>query len=370
MPTPLQQASHAAAPAGDWAEEFYAQGWRGPHGRYPWVVLERVACSARRFEQVLREAEAQGGGWVFGLCFYRVLDAPTFDVYADTPTRLRIVSAIREAPARRAAEFEQFERPNWEARGVPPALLVQMTPRPDQPLTVEGFQWPILLVATEPDTCKLVLLGTVASMDIVLHALVARHDAEIDEAVALLILLTCHGKPADVKYDILADGTKVPRLTFADSAYTQPFHPKRFTEIRLALRSTTDSVAARRAALLQLLAKHIPEVIASLRRSPPSPGMPIHSVARSRLAEVASDGLLGRSRRAKRHAEREPWWKQLDALTLRVRRLYLRSLSRSEREEVQAARKGKRSARNPSTKRVLLLRAKAKLRNVMRPGSD
>src|SRR2546426_3030057 len=90
--------------AGDWAEEFYDRGWCGPDGWHPWVVLERVACSARRFEQALREARAQDG-WAFRLCSYPILDAPTFDIFADTATRRRIVEAIRESLARRAAEF-------------------------------------------------------------------------------------------------------------------------------------------------------------------------------------------------------------------------------------------------------------------------
>ncbi len=220
--------------ASDWPEGFYGRGWSGPDGWYPWVVLERVACSARRFDQALREAQARDG-WAFGLCSYRILDAPTFDFHADTATQLRIVRAIVESPARRATEFDQFWRPHWEARGLPPGLITQITPRPDEPLTEESFNWPVLLVATEPDTGKLVLLGSVASMDILLSALVDRHDVDVDDALALLVLLTCHGKPADVKYETDADGTVVPRLTFAASAFTQPFHPERFTQIRLAL---------------------------------------------------------------------------------------------------------------------------------------
>lgn len=117
----------------DCAEEFFARGWLGRYGRHPWVVLERVACTARRFEQALREARARDG-WAFGVCSYRILDAPTFDIYADTATRLRIVEAICEFPARRAA-------------------------RPNQPLMEESFKWPVLLVAAAPDTGKLTLLG-------------------------------------------------------------------------------------------------------------------------------------------------------------------------------------------------------------------
>ena len=368
MTVPLVHTSHALPPnASDWPEGFYGRGWSGPDGWYPWVVLERVACSARRFDQALREAQARDG-WAFGLCSYRILDAPTFDFHADTATQLRIVRAIVESPARRATEFDQFWRPHWEARGLPPGLITQITPRPDEPLTEESFNWPVLLVATEPDTGKLVLLGSVASMDILLSALVDRHDVDVDDALALLVLLTCHGKPADVKYETDADGTVVPRLTFAASAFTQPFHPERFTQIRLALRATTDSIRERRAALLRLLAEHIPGVVTSLRRKPPSASRTVQSVARSRLAESVSDALLGRSRRARAHTD-DPWWDHLDVLSLRQRRLFFSSLSDAERKELKAARGRRRSLRNPNTRRVLLHRAKAKLRSILRETS-
>ena len=248
MTIPREHTSDLPPPIpGDWAEEFYVRGWRGPGGCYPWVVLERVACSPHQFKRALREAQARDG-WAFGLCSYRILDAPTFDIHANTATQLRIVGAIRESATRRATEFDQYWRPHWEAKGLPAALITQITPRPDEPLTEETFNWPVLLVATEPDTRKLVLLGSVASMDIHLHALVARQDVGIDEALALLVLFTCHGKPADVKYETHADGTLVPRLTFWASAFTQPFHLKRFTQIRLALRATADSTSERKAA--------------------------------------------------------------------------------------------------------------------------
>ena len=354
--------------AGDWAKEFYARGWRGPDGWYPWVVLQRVARSPRRFERALREAQARDG-WAFGLCSYRVLDAPTFDIHADTAKRLRIVGAIRESTARRATEFDQFWRPHWEARGLPQALITQITPRPNESLTEKSFNWPVLLVATEPDTRKLVLLGSVASMDVLLHALVARQDVGIDEALALLVLLTCHGKPADVKYETQADGTMVPRLTVSASAFTQPFHLKRFTQIRLALRATTDSLNERRAALLRLLAEHVPGVVTSLRRNPPSTGRTVHSVARSRLAESVSDALLGRSRRVSPGHSGDRWWDHVDTVPLRQRRLFFRSLSHAEREELNAARKGRRSVRNPNTRRVLLHRANVKLRSILREAS-
>jgi len=331
--------------------------------------VERVATTASRFEEGLRRAR-NTDGWAFGLCSHRVLDAPTFDVYANTATRLRIVRAIREFPAQRAAEFEAFERPHWQARGIPPTLLGQMTPASDRPLRDADFNWPVLLVAAEPDTRNLVLLGGVASMDLILHALVARDDVGIDEALAVLILLTCHGKPADVKNETCADGSVVHHLTFSDSAFTQPFHPERFRQIRLALQTTAASTDARRVALLQLLAEHIPSVIGSLRRSPPRAGKAIHSITRSRLAESVSDALLGRSRRARRGSGVDPWWEHLDALPLRERRLYFRSLSHAEREEVKAAKTRKPSVRNANTSRVLLHRAKVKLRKVLRDGAE
>ncbi len=369
MTTPLEYTSHCLLPdTGDWAEEFYCRGWRGPDGYCPWVVLERVACSPRRFDQALREARARDG-WAFGLCSYHILDAPTFDIHADTATHLRIVEAIREAPGRRAAEFDQFWRPHWGARGLPPALITQITPRPDEPLAEKGFTWPVLLFASEPDTGKLVLLGSVASMDILLHALVARHDVDVDDTLALLVLLTCHGKPADVKYETNADGTVVPRLTFSASAFTQPFHPERFRQLRLALRATTDSPSERQATLLRLLAEHIPGVITSLRRKRPSPSRTVHSVARSRLAESVSDAVLGRSRRVRQRRRDDPWWDHLDVLSFRQRRLFFRSLSDAERKELKAARAKRRSLRNPNTRRVLLHRAKVKLRSILREAS-
>lgn len=367
--TPVEHSRNGISGGGrDWAHGFYAKGWSGAAGHLPWVVIERVAASARRIDRALREARSRDG-WAFGLCSYRILDAPTFDIHANTATQLRIVGAIREFPALRAPEFDQFWRPHWEARGLPQALITQVTPRPNEPLTEKNINWPVLLVATEPDTRKLVLLGSVASMDILLHALVARQDVGIDEALALLVLLTCHGKPADVKYETQADGTMVPRLTFSASAFTQPFHLKRFKQIRLALRATADSTSERKAALLQLLAEHIPNVITSLRQKPPSGSRTVNSVARSRLAESVSDTLLGRSRRVGPGTRGDPWWDHLDAVPLRQRRLFFRSLSHAEREELNAARMERRSVRKPTTRRVLLHRAKAKLRSILREAS-
>ncbi len=102
----------------DWAQDFYDRGWRGRHKSLRWIVVERVASTPRRFERALAEVRVTDG-WAFGACYYRILDAPTFDIHADTAT---IVGAIRESPARRAAEFEQYWRPHWEARGLPQAL--------------------------------------------------------------------------------------------------------------------------------------------------------------------------------------------------------------------------------------------------------
>jgi hypothetical protein len=352
----------ASVKAADWAEYFFTSGWRH---RYPWVVLERVPCDPARFEQALREAE---DGWVFGLCSYRVLHAPTFHVYADRAIQLRIVQAIREYPARRTAEFQQFERPSLEAAGWPPSILAQIAPHSDTPLTDRDFKWPVLLVAMDPDSGKYVNLGHVASLDILLPALVRADDVVIDEALALLILHTCHGKPADVAYETLADGTLVPHPTYSKSAFRRPFHPQRFKQILPALRQrcADESPAARETALLQLLAVQIPEVIGSLRQSPPHRAKTIGSVARSRLAESVSDALLGRRRRARRGARRDAWWAYLDALTPRQRSLFFRSLSPAELQEVEALRSEKPTGRNPNTRRVLLHRAKGKLRNLLR----
>ena len=79
--------------AGDWAEAFLARGWQG---RMPWVVLEQVWCSRRRFAQFFDEPE---GGWAFGAVSFRVLSAPMFDVFASADVTRRIVDAIRAYPA-------------------------------------------------------------------------------------------------------------------------------------------------------------------------------------------------------------------------------------------------------------------------------
>ncbi|KPK80433.1 MAG: hypothetical protein AMS25_09080 [Gemmatimonas sp. SM23_52] len=323
-----------------------------------------MPCDAARFEQALREAE---DGWAFGLCSYQVLHAPTFDIYADRATQLRIVQAIREYPARRAAQFQQFERPILEAAGWPPSILAEIAPRSDTPLTDRDFKWPVFLVAMDPDSGRYVLLGQVASMDIVLPALI-RADVPIDEALAVLILCTCHGKPAEYTYKTLADGTEIPHFTYPKSAFTCPLHPNRFKEIlpRLRERCVDDSVAEQKALLLRLLAKHLPRVVESLRLKPEPPGKSVHSVARSRLADAVSDELLGRARRARRGPGRDKWWELLDELPQRQLSAFFRSLTPAEGEELQAIRDGKRTSRNPNTARVLLHRACVKLRNLLR----
>ena len=97
---------------------------------------------SERFPQTLT-------GIQFGRVSLRVLHAPMFDRFAPEATKKRILDAIREFPAKRAADFAQFERPMYLANGYSPELLEQMTPRADEPLTDRRFRSPILLVAAK-----------------------------------------------------------------------------------------------------------------------------------------------------------------------------------------------------------------------------
>ncbi len=343
--------SSPSAPC-DWAEPFYARGWQG---HLPWVVVEQVWRSPRRVERVLRETQR---GWGFGLVAFRVLDAPMFDIFAPNPVARGIVDAMRAYPASRAAQFEAVERPSYEANGYPAALLKQMAPRPNEPLNDQNFRSPVLLVRPETGTAEYALLGAATTFDVVLESLVAHGEIKIDQAVALMILLTCHGEPGAVRTETRDDGTVVLHRADRETAFTQPFHRKRFNQIQAALRGrcADASLDARRSELNRLLATHVPCVIASLRRHPPRTGKVLHSVARSRLAEVVSKTLgLPRQR-----ATRIPWWRTLDDWPERERRGFFRFLSTAQRIAVHGVRRGKRPSNGPSTPRVHLSRAKAK----------
>ena len=326
----------------------------------PWVVLEQVWCSRRRFARFFHEPE---GGWAFGAVSFRVLSAPMFDVFAPEDVSRRIVDAIRAAPARRAAEFATYERPAYEASGAYSAeLLDQMTPPPNEPLRDASFRSPVLLVGADREGYW--LLGDVVTFDVVLESLVRRRDIPIDRGLALLILLTCHGKPSDITCETQPDGSYTVHRGYVDSAFTQPFHPKRFQQIVAALlaRCAGEAPDAWRAALNQLLVTNVPRAIASLRRRPPRTGHSLLSVARSRLAESVSDELsLSRTR-----VPRVPWWKAIDQLTDAERRRLSRALSPAERAVVRAVRRGERLPSHPSTARVHLGNAKAKHNKLLR----
>jgi hypothetical protein len=73
-----------------------------------------------------------------------------------------------------------------------------MAPRPDKPLVADRCTTQVLIVAADPASDGDVLLGPASTFDVVLEALVNRADVTVDEALAALILYTCHGKPGEV----------------------------------------------------------------------------------------------------------------------------------------------------------------------------
>ncbi len=329
-----------SAGSNDWAVQFLSAGCKGE----PWVVLERLPGDPQLLRRDLYE---DTDGWLFGAWSHRILHAPTYDVYAPEQVQLSIVEGIRQFPARRAAEFQTFERPMLEARGWPTTLFDQTAPCAR--LDTGNFKWPVLLVAADPDTGKHLLLGSVSSMDLLLPGLVRRPDVPVDDALALLVLLTCHGDPG---------------VGFAKSPFTRPLHPKRFEQVLPALRErlADNGHEAPRTELAQLLLQHVPHVIETLRQNPPEPHRSLHAVARSRLAEAVSDELLSRRRRERP----EPWWSQLDQLSPPARRLFFKSLSPAQRAELRARCQGRNTGRNPATRRQHIYRAKQKLGKVLR----
>ena len=220
------------------------------------VILEREWCSAREFERLLRENR---DGWGFGMYSYRVLHAPQLDIHAPNDHLLQIVRAIREFPPQRAAYFNEYERPGLETSKWPGTLLDQIAPQSETPFSADSFRSPLLLVMPDHDADKYVLLGSVATFDMVLHEFVARPDLAVDDALAALILYTCHGKPSSGH-----------RRTFSKSRFTAPLHPARFKEVRAALRArfAYDPSVEIDAELEKLLYEHIPTVIESLRCKP------------------------------------------------------------------------------------------------------
>ena len=80
----------------------------------------------------------------------------------------------------------------------------------------------------QPGTDRYALVGTASSLDPIFGSLAARGDVKIGQALELMILLTCHGKPgeATVKKRNYA-GFGSHRID-QKSAFLQPFHPRRF----------------------------------------------------------------------------------------------------------------------------------------------
>lgn len=353
-----------------WAEEFFARGW---HDGHAWVVLERVPCSARRFREIVSATlRKDSSGWALGTCSYRVLYAPTFMGFASTQTQLRIVEAIRDYPAQRGASFESVERPAWEASGVPEALLSKLSDQAKSRPTRDTFRWPLLVVAANPSNGKYVLLGSVATLDILLPALATRRDIDIDRGLALLLLYTCHGSPGEFKWDTAINGTPVARFTYQKSAFTAPFHFRRFNQVRAALlrQGATDSALERRDQLLRLLAEFLPSAVESVRVNPPRAGSRIHSLVRGRLAQRVSSALQLVAWKEKSRRPRQRWWTQIDDLTPREVRRFLATLSPHERKALTDVRRGARSRANPSTPRVHLCRAKTKFHKFLRERSE
>ena len=220
------------------------------------------------------EASPKTENWVFGLWEDTVLHAPTFGVLAPEEIQRRIISALEAYPARRVAEFEQFERPQYERMSWPPEVIEHMTPRLDAQLTAEHFSSPILTTAED----GLGFVGIVATWDMVFGALTRCH-VPIDRAAALRLLLTAHGDPGE---------------KFEETPFSAPFHPAQFKRLvpRLHGRSPTDSSGE----LLRVLADQVPHVMESLRKKP-APTRRAHAVGRRRLATAASNVLWPTRRR-------------------------------------------------------------------------
>ncbi len=307
-----------------WAERFFAEGWRGQ----PWVVLKREPRTDIDPRKALHDA-TNTGGWVFNLWRHDVLHAPTYDIFAPQTVQEQIVSAIEHCPAQRAQAFQQYEKPFYEAAGWPSDLVSKVTPRSTDHIRENDFRWPILLVASGEDSRTLVLLGTVTSIDIVLAAFIEDHQLSIDDATSLLVLLTGHGDP---------------REGYAKTPYAAPFHPKGFRIIRTALqqRSADRDPTTLRNELKRLLFSKVPDVVTSLRESPPNKGATVHSVARSRLAEHATEELAPGRRR--KELKSETWDAVVQGLLERLpperQGLLFKRLTLREREMLSAVHDG------------------------------
>lgn len=351
------RAAPASSTLPDWAEALFRGGWKPG---MPWIVVEQIWPSLRRFDRLLSQSR---GGWGFELVSFRVLHAPLFDVFAPETTARGIIDSIRAYPAQRAAGFQAEQLATSEGSAYPEAVVQQLKARLDEPLMGTSFHSPVLLVTSQPGAHRYALAGAASSLDPVLKSLVARDDVKIDQALELMILVTCHGNPGDAGIDRTADALAA-RSRKNQSAFLKPFHPKRFKQVMSALRVRTagDSRSEHRAELYRLLSTRIRDVIESLRRNPPRPDKKLHSVAKSRLAEFVSNEL-GLSRK---RAVRTPWWRKLDDWTESERRSFFRSLTPAQRAALHSARHGKMKKNGPSTPRVLLARAKIKFENALR----
>lgn len=327
-----------------WAKGFFARGFRGQ----PWVVLKRKWCSAAKFDRMIAEARSQGGGWLFSAFRYEVLHAPTFHVWASDEQVANIIRAIEDYPRRRVEEFNAFERPQYERFGWPPHVIEMAAPQPGFELEAESFRWPILVVVDAPDRKGLALLGAMATLDAQLPALVDSDDVKVDLPMALKILLTCHGDPG---------------AGYRKTAFARPLHPNRRAHLRRLLAERTGRTDTE-GELLREMAAAVPDAIESLRQRPHRRNTSIYRAARSRLAETVSR-RIDPEHRPPRPPSR--WWQHLDALSPRERGLYFRSLTSAERTELNRRLKGEPPFnRQSSTPRVLLLRAKNKLRSMLR----
>lgn len=341
-PANRDEGSRDATP---WAKQFFEAGFRDQ----PWVVLKRTWCSAAKFRRVITEARSKGGGWLFPAFRYQVLHAPTFHVWASDEQVADIIGAIEDYPRRRVEEFNAFERPQYERFGWPPHIIEMAAPQPGFELEAESFRWPVLVAVEDPVSKRLALLGAMATLDAQLPALVDSVDVTIDTAMALKILLTCHGDPG-------AD--------YARTVFARPLHPNRRAHLRRLLSQRTDG-ADPEGELLRELVNAVPEVIESLRKRPPRRNTSVYRAARSRLAETVSRRI------DPDHRPRRPllrWWQHLVALSPRERGLYFRSLTPGERTELNRRLKGQAPTNRLSTSRVLLRRAKDKLRSMLRDG--
>ncbi len=324
-----------------WAKAFFDQGFRGQ----PWVILKRSPPSAEQAERIIGEALSRGGGWLPTFFTYEVLHAPAFEVWASPQDQERVVTAIEAFPIQRAAHFQTSERPLLEAFGLPAPTIEDIAPRADQPLHSANFRWPILAVEEDPVTNGFVLTGRLSSLNMLFASVVGDPAVQIDQALALSILLTCHGDPG---------------VDFAKSPFARPLHPDRLRQVHAALRERHPEADQEflAAEIRRLLLVQVPQVVTSLRQTPPRTTS-LHRAARSRLAErVSDDALPGRRSRPRQ----EPWWRLLEALPGSTRRRYLRSLTPGERDELRARQQETPTARRPTTARVLMHRAKSKLR--------